>query len=116
MGEYIDKKQALKILNGLSREFKKISEETPKKFKDFRQMNVYMSHGVVASINHIESMPAVNTKIKQGKWELHSDADGEHGICSVCGKDADFSHYGVPFDFCPNCGARMDMDKENGNE
>ena len=43
----------------------------------------------------------------QGEWQMCEDFDGEYGICSVCGEDADFSHYGAPYNFCPNCGARM---------
>ena len=43
----------------------------------------------------------------QGEWEMQEDADGLYGICSVCGQDADFSHYYKAYDYCPSCGARM---------
>lgn len=43
----------------------------------------------------------------EGEWELASDNDGEYGICSLCGSDADFTHYGKPYHYCPNCGAKM---------
>ena len=43
----------------------------------------------------------------EGEWELASDNDGEYGICSICGNDTDFTHYGKPYHFCPNCGAKM---------
>ena len=42
-----------------------------------------------------------------GEWELCEDIDGEYGVCSVCGTDADFSHYGIPYNYCPSCGAKM---------
>ena len=42
-----------------------------------------------------------------GEWQVCEDEDGIYGNCSVCGCDADFSHYGKAFDFCPNCGADM---------
>ena len=51
---------------------------------------------------------ALPTAEMQGKWECCTDDDGEYGICSVCGSDADFAHYGEPYKYCPNCGARMD--------
>ena len=43
----------------------------------------------------------------QGEWEMQEDADGLYGVCSVCGQDADFSHYYKAYKYCPNCGARM---------
>ena len=42
-----------------------------------------------------------------GEWEFCKDEDGVYGICSVCGVDADFSHYGKPYNYCPYCGAKM---------
>ena len=74
-------------------------------------------------IYDIEQMPSVTpsynsvkTELKscdncisrpKGTWDILSDDDGIYGICSVCQQDADFVHYGVAFDFCPNCGADM---------
>jgi hypothetical protein len=43
-----------------------------------------------------------------GEWEVCKDDDGIYGVCSICGRDADFSHYGIPYNFCPNCGAKME--------
>ena len=43
----------------------------------------------------------------QGEWEMQEDIDGLYGICSICGHDADFSHYYKAYNFCPHCGARM---------
>lgn len=63
-----------------------------------------------AVINHdsasgrIANLPSAQQK---GEWEICKDADGEYGVCSECGQDADFSHYGVAYNFCPNCGADM---------
>lgn len=48
----------------------------------------------------------------QGEWEMQEDADGLYGICSVCGQDADFSHYYKAFNYCPNCGADMRADRK----
>ena len=50
---------------------------------------------------------ALDAEPKRGEWELGEDMDGEYGICSACGNDADFSHYGKPYHYCPNCGAYM---------
>jgi hypothetical protein len=50
---------------------------------------------------------------KTGHWEMCEDADGIYGVCDICGTDADFTHYGKAYPYCPNCGARMESeDKE----
>lgn len=47
--------------------------------------------------------------VKHGHWsDVIYDVDGEYVICSCCGNDADISHYGEPYPYCPNCGAKMD--------
>ena len=49
--------------------------------------------------------PEVKPECKTGRWEIYviSMLDGEGCKCSECGFE------GVPYwDFCPNCGARME--------
>ena len=59
-------------------------------------------------MNEVKSAPTADVRENvRGEWELCEDADGEYGVCSVCGTDADFSHYGLAYPFCPNCGASM---------
>ena len=55
----------------------------------------------------VETVEELMDEPKRGEWEMCEDADGEYGVCSVCGSDADFSHYGKPYSYCPNCGAYM---------
>lgn len=50
-------------------------------------------------------LPPAQPEWKRGKWEIYviSMLDGEGCRCSECGLE------GVPYwDFCPNCGARME--------
>ena len=57
-----------------------------------------------AVFREIENAPVVEER-KTGKWEIYviSMLDGEGCRCSECGYE------GVPYwDFCPNCGARME--------
>ena len=69
----------------------------------------------VVSVSDIEDAPSVvpscqkNRQVEreEGEWELASDNDGEYGVCSLCGNDADFTHYGKAYHYCPNCGAKM---------
>ena len=55
----------------------------------------------------LDTIPSVDIDRPQGEWEMQEDADGLYGICSVCGQDADFSHYYKAYNYCPNCGAKM---------
>lgn len=54
--------------------------------------------------------------VVHGRWQGTADgyADGELVYdmweCSVCGFDADGAEEKPCWDFCPNCGARMDGD------
>lgn len=57
-----------------------------------------------AFCNLVKRQPSIDA-VKHGVWEIYviSMFDGEGCRCSECGFE------GVPYwDFCPNCGARMD--------
>ena len=62
----------------------------------------------------IHLLPSVRPQEpKTGHWEMCEDADGIYGVCDICGTDADFTHYGKAYPYCPNCGAKMESeDKE----
>lgn len=64
---------------------------------------MWEDEAIVADILH--HLPSADRP--SGEWEVYKDTDGEYGICSVCGNDADFSHYGIPYTYCPSCGAYM---------
>ena len=68
----------------------------------------------VDAISEIEQLPSVAPKERTGHWEMYEDADGIYGVCDICGTDADFSHYGEAYPFCPNCGARMEIEATSG--
>lgn len=71
--------------------------------------------------NAIKDAPTIDP-VKRGRWIKMSDADGVYWACSECGEDIPrISHYNPQFDlfprlesidrtnYCPNCGARMDL-------
>lgn len=46
---------------------------------------------------------------KTGKWHFEEYPDGYyHAECSVCGHHFQEDAYLKPYNYCPNCGARMD--------
>lgn len=67
----------------------------------------------------LRGIPSANAvPVVHGRWQGTADgyADGELVYdmweCSVCGFDADGAEEKPCWDFCPNCGARMDGDEE----
>lgn len=54
---------------------------------------------------------------EHGRWIL--SPDHSEGICTRCnfkiyGRPYQSSYLIVPYDFCPNCGAKMDEEEDNG--
>lgn len=43
--------------------------------------------------------------VRHGRW---IDM-GDHVMCGCCGA----THYGADKNYCPNCGVKMDLEKEN---
>ena len=67
----------------------------------------------------LDNIPAADVApVVHGRWQGTADgyADGELVYdmweCSVCGFDADGAEEKPCWDFCPNCGARMDGDSD----
>lgn len=57
----------------------------------------------------IDKIPAADVREnKRGKWEdaMQSCHDSPHVKCSVCGEY--YWRYFNKFNFCPNCGAKME--------
>ena len=57
----------------------------------------------------IKDIPAADVApVRHGRWEVVVGSDGkEHMVCTVCRKQQDLT--GV-FSYCPNCGAKMDLE------
>lgn len=54
-------------------------------------------------------------QVRHGRWELHGDDDDLSAsyFCSVCGYNMDEDEYLDRFssyNYCPNCGAKMDAE------
>lgn len=55
--------------------------------------------------------------IKHGKWiPVESDSRGysDRFTCSVCGNYTTYYEdaHGCDYDYCPNCGAKMDLEEK----
>lgn len=72
------------------------------RFKLWLQENYVMYDGD-RYFNDIDAQPTADVvRREKGRW---IDMDN-HVMCSCCGA----AHYGVDKNFCPNCGAKMDLD------
>lgn len=93
MTEYIEKNKAIKELYEVyDYEFPTASGG----FDEYARMIVP---------NTIKNMPAADVApIRHGRWRCHGDCGVTE--CSVCGWSIE--EYVGDYDFCPNCGARMD--------
>ena len=74
-----------------------------------KEFNLYfggVSHAVIAS-KLLDSIPAADVApVVHGRWIEKPFLLGASNFCSLCD-----SFYGMPhgkFNYCPNCGARMD--------
>lgn len=69
------------------------------------------SEGKEVAIDCLSNLPAVDAvPVRRGKWIIYvvSPFDGEDVKCSECGERGCASYW----DYCPNCGARME--EQNG--
>lgn len=66
----------------------------------------------------LRAIPAVDVApVRHGRWKLYGNDDnlGSSYFCSKCGANYDEDYFYkrckfIPFNFCPNCGARMTED------
>ena len=61
-------------------------------------------------VDDLQNIPAEDAKpVRHGKWIEKPYLFGTTKYCSCCG-----DNYGMPhgvFNFCPNCGAKMDLEE-----
>ena len=61
-----------------------------------------------------EATAADVAPVAHGRWKIKvDDYDCEYAKCSVCGEefyDANEDTIDITFNYCPNCGAKMDLE------
>ena len=73
------------------------------------QYSLGLYHGAVTDKNLIGEMPTVDAaEVVHGQWGTHSDRP-DSLICSVCNCGFDMWKH-EPHNYCPNCGAKMDLE------
>lgn len=76
-------------------------------------------NGMIAAQNAIDEVPTADVQeVRHGKWikdELQQREDDEiyDYCCSLCrgaASEGEYGNYDVFTDFCPHCGAKMDLE------
>lgn len=67
-----------------------------------------------AAIDAIKNLPSAEREREKGKWVF--SRDHAEGICTMCnfkihGRPYNNTYLIVPYNYCPNCGAKMDGER-----
>ena len=68
--------------------------------------------GLLDAVRVIDELPSVEPERNVGKWHLLDECANEGWYCDQCHKKvfkADFSNTMRKYKFCPNCGAKMEV-------
>ena len=68
--------------------------------------------GLLYAVRVIDELPSVEPERNVGKWHLLDECANEGWYCDQCHKKvfkADFSNTMRKYKFCPNCGAKMEV-------
>ena len=98
MAEYIEREALERSLN----------ERLNRLFKLHGRHDHYVQ-GFDDCVGRVEEFPAADVAtVRHERWEIVVGSDGkEHMVCTGCRKQQDLT--GV-FSYCPNCGAKMDLE------
>lgn len=75
--------------------------------------DVWINKGIKIAIRDIKDSKTADVQpVKHGKWILEKQPDGAPYCfhCSVCDVDFRKIYIRTKYDYCPDCGARMDGD------
>lgn len=98
MDEYIELEEAIKMMRGSA----------------IAKYPLSFSIGILAAADELQKMPAADVaQVVHGRWV--SDKDDILFHCSVCETQVstDWDYDDLSWNYCPNCGARMDLEEQN---
>lgn len=100
--KYIDSEVFFKVINTLP-------------YKDTSYPDASAYNGAISDVaDMLTHFPAADVvEVRHGRWRkerVSSTGSGSYGVyqCSICG--AMFPDIGYGYNYCPNCGSRMDLD------
>lgn len=91
-------------------EREKIREEYEKLTRSYVRNDPYIADWRFDEM--IESLPAADVApVRHGEWIVCGDGNNVLWMCSHCGKTITRKFKMMYGKYCPNCGARMDLEK-----
>ena len=97
MAEYIEREATVKLLRSLGS-------------RDYRREKGSIQEAI-KMVSFPEYTPAADVApVRHGRWETNSDRP-DSLICPVCKCGFDMWKHD-PHNYCPNCGAKMDLEEE----
>ena len=82
-----------------------------KKYEPYESFDGFPMEGLFFILDNAPTIEA--EPVKRGKWIEINAAHADYLACSVC-KSEYGGYSAADFDYCPNCGARMDGGVDNG--
>lgn len=81
---------------------------------DRKNGNKHFINGIESVLEYAENLPAADVApVVHGRWNVIEGRRLDNAICSNCGRR--FQAYYEAYRFCPNCGAKMDIDDGGDN-
>ena len=106
MSDYISREAAIAYIREQSEELQKAFEELG------GESGIYAdAYNDLAEDFH--RIPADVEPVRHGRWGKKQGGFWEFAACSLCGEKT--PTVGIIPNFCPNCGAKMDLEGENGS-
>lgn len=117
MNEYISREAVSQVVHGIARG---IADRDIEALKAKNMKAFYMAKGAKEILDSVDTdlcyIPAIDIQpVKSGRWEYSEKEYGECAwyFCSFCDESAEQLYNDEPLlsEFCPHCGARMDLEK-----
>ena len=107
MSDYISREAAIAYIREQSEELQKAFEELG------GESGIYAdAYNDLAEDFH--RIPAADVEpVRHGRWGKKQGGFWEFAACSLCGEKT--PTVGIIPNFCPSCGAKMDLEGENGS-
>ena len=108
MAEYIERKVVINRIKEYTLDVYDLDLDDAKQFGGNSRIENYCE-GLYEATELVDEIPAANVApVQHAKWEIVVGSNGkEYMVCTGCRKQQDLT--GV-FSYCPNCGAKMDLE------